>query len=227
MKKIWLVVALTFGGLAAPKAKAQFSTDAPILLEILANNVTQLYQLYEMVRTAQDNLRMMRDLSQGLDTALNLYSSLNPPTDPGQYRSWRNVGNALGQLRSLYGQVAATKEAAVQQDIDRGVAEAISLKNRVYEYTRKSDRIGRQIQSRSNSTNSKGAQRLTAQSVGVLIETQNQATRTQATQLKLSAQALALANRKDKEYARRVSQDTGALAAALKSTRTSFSTPRF
>ena len=227
MKKIFILVALALGSLHTPKARAQFSTDAPILLEILANNVSQLYQLYEMVRTAQDNLRMMRDLSQGLDTALNLYNRLNPPTDPGQYRNWRNVGNALGQLRTLYGQVAATKEAAVQQDIDRGVAEAISLNNQVYEYTRKSDRLGQQIQSRSNSTNSKGAQRLTAQSVGVLIEAQNQATRTQATQLKLSAQALALANRKDKEYARRVSEDTSTLSAALKSTRTSFSTPRF
>lgn len=227
MKIVCLVVVFLMGGLAAPKAKAQFSSDAPILLEILANNISQLYQLYEMVQTAQDNLRMMRDLNQGLDTALNLYNSLNPPTNPGQYRSWKNVGSALGQLRTLYGQVAGTKEAAVQQDIDRGVAEAISLKNQVYEYTRKSDRISQKIQSRSNSTSSKGAQRLTAQSVGVLIETQNQSTRTQASQLQLSAQALALVNRKDKEYARRVSEDTGILSAALKSTRTSFSTPRF
>lgn len=227
MKKLILTMALGLGSLNAPRASAQFSTDAPILLEILANNVSQLYQLYEMVRTAQDNLRMMRDLSQGLDTALNLYNSLNPPTDPGQYRNWQNVGSALTQLNSLYGQVASTKEAAVQRDIDRGVAEAISLNNKVYDYTAKSDRIGQQIQRRSNSTNSKGAQRLTAQSIGVLIEAQNQATRTQATQLKLSAQALALENRKDKEYARRMSEDTGTLSAALKSTRTSFSTPRF
>lgn len=227
MKKLFLTMSLVIGSLNAPRANAQFSTDAPILLEILANNVSQLYQMYEMVRTAQNNLRMMRDLSQGLDTALNLYNSMNPPTDPGQYRNWQNVGNALSQLNSLYGQVAATKEAAVQRDIDQGVAEAISLNNKVYDYTRKSDRIGQQIQRRSNSTNSKGAQRLTAQSIGVLIEAQNQATRTQATQLKLSAQALALENRKDKEYARRMSEDTGTLSAALKSTRTSFSTPRF
>ncbi len=227
MKRICLVLAIIFGMTHAPKVKAQLSTDAPILLEILANNVSQLYQLYEMVRTAQNNLRVMRDLSHGLDTAMNLYNSLNPPTDPGQYRDWRNVGNALSQLRTLYGSVAATKEAAVQRDIDQGVAEAINLNNKVYEYTRKSDRIGQQIQSRSNATNTKGAQRLTAQSVGVLIEAQNQATRTQATQLKLSAQALALANRKDKEYARRVSEDTNTLSAALKSTKTSFATPRF
>jgi len=227
LKKWYLAALLSFGSAGAPKAQAQFSTDAPILLEILANNVSQLYQLYEMVRTAKDNLRMMRDLSQGLDTALDLYNNMNPPTDPGLYRNWQNVGNALTELRSVYGQVAATKEAAVQRDIDQGVAEAINLNNRVYEYTLKSDRIGQQIQSRSNTTNSKGAQRLTAQSIGVLIEAQNQATRTQATQLKLNAQALALENRKDKEYARRISEDTGTLSAALKNSRTSFSTPRF
>jgi hypothetical protein len=197
------------------------------LLKILSNNVTQLYQLYEMAQTARDRLRIMRDLSQGLDTALDLYESLKPPTDSGQYRDWQNVGQALRQLHSLYGQVAATAEGAVQRDIDQGVAEAISLNNDVYEYTRKADRLGQQIQGRSNATSTKGAQRLTAQSIGVLIETQNQATRTQATQLKLSAQALALTNRKDKEYARRISQDTGTLSAALKSTKTSFSTPRF
>lgn len=227
MRKLFLIGLLAFGALKAPKAQAQFSTDAPILLEILANNVSQLYQMYEMVRSAQDRLRLMRDLSQGLDSALSLYQTMNPPTDPGLYRNWQNVGNALTQLNSIYGRVESTNEAIVQRDIDRGVAEAISLNNKVYEYTRKSDRIGRQIQNRSNSTNSKGAQRLTAQSLGVLIEAQNQATRTQATQLKLSAQALALENRKDKEYARRIAGDTKTLSAALKSSQTSFSTPRF
>jgi len=227
MKKIYLSLFLMFGTLFVPKAKAQFSTDAPILLEILANNISQLYQMYEAVQTARDRLRLMREMSQGLDSALNLYQSMRPPTDPGLYRNWRNVGDSLAQINSIYGQIAPTKEARVQRDIDHGIAEAISLNNKVYEYTNKSDRIGQQVKSRSNSTNAKGAQRLTAQSMGVLIQAQNQATRTQASQLKLSAQALARENRKDKEYARRISGDTGILTSALKNTRTSFTTPRF
>lgn len=227
MKKVFLAALFAIYMFKAPKVQAQFSTDAPILLKILANNVSQLYQMYEIVRSGQDRLRLMRDLSQGLDTALSLYNTINPPTDPGLYSEWQNVRNALTQLNSIYGRVASTNEAVVQRDIDRGVAEAISLNNKVYEYTRKSDRVGKKIQNRSNSTSSKGAQRLTAQSVGVLIEAQNQSTRTQATHLKLSAQALALENRKDKEYARRIAGDTHILSAALKSSRTSFSTPRF
>lgn len=207
-------------------ANAQFSTDAPILLKMLANNVSQLYQLYEVVQTSRERLELMKELSNGFDTAMQRYSMLAPPEEPGQYKKWRNVGQVLRQLEKTYGSTAQTPDAKVQREIDLGVAEAIHLKNSAYKYIDRADALGKRIQSRSNLTNAKGAQRLTAQSIGVLIEAQNLASRIEAAQLKLSAQALAMENRKAKQYASRVQKDNKDLSRALRHVRTTFSTPR-
>lgn len=227
MKKFFLVMSIAIGFMQARPAKAQFSTDAPILLEILANNVSQLYQMYEMVYTTQANLRLLREISQGLDNALSLYQTINTPTDPGLYRNWQNVGQALRGLQQLYGQVAPSNESNVQRDIDQGVAEAISLNNKIYDFASQLDRISEQIKSHSNSVSPKGAQKLTAQSMGVMVQAQNQALRTEASQLKLQAQALARENRQDKEQTKRVIYETKALKDAMKMSETKFQTPRF
>jgi hypothetical protein len=226
LKKFVVIIALSITGLLPKQAKAQFSTDAPILLEILANNISQLYELYSMVQTAEANLRLMREISRGLDSALNLYQGIQTPTDPGLYRSWQNVGQALRGLQSLYGQVASSRESGVQRDIDKGVAEAISLNNKVYNFASQLDRISEQIKSHSRSVSPKGAQKLTAQSVGVMVQAQNQSLRTEASQLKLQAQALARENRRDKEQTRRVLHEAKTLKNEMKNSRTRFQTPR-
>lgn len=226
MKKFILAIPILYFSLMPKPAKAQFSTDAPILLEILANNITQLYELYSMVRTAESNLRLMREISRGLDNALNLYSGISTPTDPGMYRNWQNVGQALRGLQTLYGQVAPSRESGVQRDIDQGVAEAINLNNKVYSFASQLDRISEQIKNHSQSVSPKGAQKLTAQGVGVMVQAQNQSLRTEASQLKLQAQALARENRQDKEQTRRVIHEAKTLKNAMQSSRTRFQTPR-
>jgi hypothetical protein len=223
LRQIVAAVAL----LCTAPAKAQFSTDAPILLEILSNSISQLYQLMEVVQVSQSNLELLQEIREGMDNALQIYETLKAPTNPGQYQDWRNIGLALDNLRRLYGKVAKTSEADVQLDIDRGVAEAIDHNNKAYEYANELEALGQRVEQYSGMTSPKGAERLTAQSMGILLQAQNQAIKTEASNLKLQAQALALQNRKDKEYSRRIAADTDTLKTAMKGSKTRFDTPRF
>ena len=72
-----------------------------------------------------------------------------------------------------------------------------------------------------------GAAKLTAQSLGVMLNLQNEMLRTQATGLKLQAQALALNNRREKAQTRQMIENTDNLQSALGSAKPQFQLPRF
>ncbi|MBI2712610.1 MAG: hypothetical protein HYX41_07145, partial [Bdellovibrio sp.] len=71
-----------------------------------------------------------------------------------------------------------------------------------------------------------GAQKLTAETLGVMLHVMNQSLRAQATGLKLQAQALAIQNHKEKEGSRQLVADSESLSASMKSEPLNFSIPR-
>ena len=87
--------------------------------------------------------------------------------------------------------------------------------------------MGEEIKTYAQAASPGGAQKLTAESLGVLIHAVNQMLRTQATMLKLQAETLALKNREDKELVRRKIDDSHTLAQAMGSLNTDFKLPDF
>ena len=211
--------------LSAP-ARAQLSTDAPILLKMLANNITQLYQLYSIVQQGRESLMRARELSRGVSSALELARTVDPSIDPGIYKDWHDVPAALAAIASIYGDVPVTVAAEAQARTDALVAEAVTLNNSVYDYAKQLDQIGAEIKSKSVLASAKGAQRIAAQGIGVLTHAVNQGLKIQATQLKLHAQALALRNKEEKDQARLVAETNATMAQSMRQARFNFSTPR-
>jgi hypothetical protein len=66
-----------------------------------------------------------------------------------------------------------------------------------------------------------------AQSLGVMLNLQNEMLRTQATGLKLQAQSLAIQNKKDKDRTRQMVDSADKLNAALAGQAPKFELPRF
>ena len=112
-------------------------------------------------------------------------------------------------------------------DADRGVAEAVTLGNSVYEYTKEVDELGETIKEFSHAVSPGGAQKLTAQSMGVMLHVMNQGLRVQSTGMKLQAQQLALENKKDKASTSVFLSTAKSLAAEMKKPRGYYRTPRF
>lgn len=227
MKKVlslFLIVPLLF---TSPVRADIFGGDVVILTQILANALQQLAQLRSILNNGKDNLDLIRDINRGINDSLALIRTISPNTDPGLYKDWDKVQDSLRKLESVYGIVVDSQDATVQRDTDQSVAEAVTLNNSIYKYTKTIDEIGELIKLQSHSVSPGGAAKLTAQSLGVMLNLQNEMLRTQATGLKLQAQSLAIQNRKDKDRTRQVVAGADGLNSALRGVRPEFKLPRF
>jgi hypothetical protein len=204
-----------------------FGGDVVVLAQILANAVQQLIQLKQLLENGRDSLSLIKDINRGINDSLNMISTMGVNVDPGIYKNWNNLQNALQGVQQIYGAIPDSKEKTIQTHVDQNVAEAITLNNSIYNYSKDLDRVGENIKTYSHAVSPGGAQKLTAESLGVLITVMNQSLRAQATGLKLQAQALALQNAKDKEQVKHQNDTTQKLSAAMKRQETSFKMPRF
>jgi hypothetical protein len=204
-----------------------FGGDLVYLAQILAKSVEQLIELQNILKNSKDQLEFIRNINQGINDSLYLISTINPNIDPGLYKEWKNISSSIEKLTSIYGIAVDSKETKIQSDTDQTVAEAITLNNSIYDYTQKIDQIAELIKEQSHAVSPGGAQKLTAQSIGVLMHVQTETLRAQATGLKLQAQALAVQNRKDKEQSRQIVSTSEKLQLAIQNQKPQFTLPKF
>lgn len=210
-----------------PSSADLFGGDVAMLAQILANAIQQLAQLRQVVQGGRDQLSLIRDINRGINDSLNLARTISPNLDPGLYKDWLKVSEALSKLEGIYGIVHPSLNYQVQKDTDQSVAEAISRNNNVFEYTKEIDRIGELIKSQSHNVSPGGAAKLTAQTLGVMLHVLNENLRSQAINTKLQAQSLAVQNRKDKQMTEYQIKNSKVLKSAMKSKSANFTVPRF
>ncbi|MGK5085324.1 hypothetical protein WDW37_18720 [Bdellovibrionota bacterium FG-1] len=205
-----------------------FGGDLPLLASILANAVQQLTNLRQIMGAGQDTLGIMRDINRGINDSLYLLNTVGPNAGPGVYGGLTKTDDALRTLQQLYGAAATSpSDTRMQQTTDQTVAEAIAQNNSIYSYTGTIDPIGERIKADSHLTSPGGAEKLTAESLGVMLNVMNESLRAQGTGLKLQAQELELENKKDKDMTRHMISDTQSLKSSMKSDPANFTTPRF
>lgn len=172
--------------------------DIPLLIEIVANTLQQISQLKDIIGTGKDTLNYIRDINRGLQDALSLAKTMNQKLSPGILSDLQGAEQAMAVIEQLYGGVPKTADARMQQTMDRSAAEAINLHNEAFRYADQIDPEAERIKDYARVVSPQGAEKLTAQSLGVLIHVMNQVLRTNAAMLKLQSEQLALNNRKEK-----------------------------
>ncbi|MCM2279262.1 MAG: hypothetical protein NDJ89_14400 [Oligoflexia bacterium] len=195
-----LVVLLMSVAIALPTpAKADlFGADIPILLNILANAVTQLAQLRQILGTGADTLGLLRDINRGIREGLGVIQMMDPKFNPGLYGDLATADRVMAVINDLYGRIPQTGDAKLQRAQDQSVAESIAMNGTLFRFADQADEQSRRIISHSQAVNPQGAGKLTAQSVAVLIGVTTQVLRTNSMMLKMMAENMALQNRKDK-----------------------------
>lgn len=223
------VLCLSFAALIpSPRpAKADlFGGDVAVLVQILANAIQQLLQLREIVATGDSTLGLMQDINNGIHVALGRLRTMGVNVDPGIYGKLRNVNSATRLVEDLFGRPVRSEEQEVQRNADRVVAEALSQNAKAFKYANDLDAVGKRIQTQSQMTSPKGSQRLTAQSLGVVVHVLGESLRAQATSLKLQAQSMAIQNRKDKQFAESVRKTSKDFRQSHQHLPTQFALPR-
>ena len=206
-------------GLALPMRMAKadiWGGDVVVLTQILANAVQQLIQLRQILSTGDDNLALLQDINRGLNDILGVANTVGQIREPGLYGDVSSVIDGQRMLKEIYGQIPDSSESKVQDHSDQVVSEALTLNNSLYEYTKDIDAIGEEIKEASAIASPKGAQRLTVESLGIMLTVMNQSLRAQASGLKLQAQAMAAQNHKDKKFSEQVRRTSGSLRQAMK-----------
>lgn len=229
MKRSTFILVTLFNFAIAPNtARADlFGGDVAVLSQILIQAISQLTELKKILSTGSDTLELLNEINRGINDSLRLLKNIDPNLDPGIYRDWENVNDAVQRLQAIYGGVVNSPEAQIQKDTDQSVAEAVSFNNSFYKWTKDLDSIGEDIKSASHDVSPGGAQKLTAEALGLIIQVLNQNLRAQATSLKLQAQSMAIENRKEKESTKDILTTGGALTAAMKNEKSSYPIPRF
>ncbi|MCX6117354.1 MAG: hypothetical protein NT027_07430 [Proteobacteria bacterium] len=218
---------LSMSVIVQPKRAQAFGGEIPILLEILSNAVTQLHNLMTIVQQGRDTLNLTREINSGLNDTLSLIEAIKSRPDFNMYQGWQNIDQALNKIEQLYGKIPKSRLSDIQSHSDRAVAEGVAASLAVARAADSYDIGGRGIQLRAGESSPKGAARLTAQGVGVMVQVMNESLRAQSSSLKLQAQTIAVNNQKDKEETRQVKAASESLAKGMRSHKTNFSTPEF
>lgn len=227
MKKLFVMGLLCLSiNFPRPSRADMFGGDVAVLTQILANALQQLAQLRQILSTGSDTLGLLRDVNRGINDSLNLLQTISPNLDPGVLKQYKDLSAALKMVEDIYGTVKSSKDQTAYQHLDRNVAEIVSFNNKVYDYVGKIDHIAESIKSFSHQTSPGGAQKLTAQSMGIMLELQNESLRAQAQGLKLQAQVAAMNNLKNKAKTENMLESARSLTQAMKARKEGFQIPR-
>ena len=227
MKKLVSFILIATLTISTPTRADMFGGDLVFLAQILANAIKQYIELKNILENGRDQLDLIRQINQGVNDSLKLAQTINPNIDPGIYKDWQNVSDGLNKLQSIYGIVTNSPDSKVYSDTDQNVAEAVTLNNDIYKYTQNIDQLGEVIKDYSHDVSPGGAQKLTAQTLGVMLQVMNQSLRTQATGLKLQAQTMAVQNKKEKDSTKEYLETANTLRVAMKNEKVQFVAPRF
>ncbi len=199
IKRAFAILLIVFTVFPLRPARADFwGGDIPLLIQIVANTLQQLAQLRSILGNGVDTLNYIQDINRGIKDALTLIRTQNSTLSPGVLSQLDNLEKVMGAVEKLYGVVPNTPEAPMQRTTDQSVAEAINLHNEAFKYAQAVDPEAERIKEYAKFVSPLGANRLTAQSMGVLINVMNQVLRTNAAMLKLQSEQLAMGNRRGK-----------------------------
>lgn len=216
-------------GLTLPqKSQGDFwGGDLVYLAQILANAIQQLEALQQVLGTGKDTLGLLRDINKGINDGLTLARTISPYLDPGTYKDLKTILSAAAKISAIYGTAANSPDKQAQSDTDQIIAESITMDNALFDYAKELDELGERIKSFSHDVSPGGAAKLTAQTLAVIMQIQNQQMRAQGQAMKIQAQALALQNKKEKDQTRGYLDQTSVLRTAMKTTEIKYDFPRF
>ncbi len=175
-----------------------FGGDLPLLAKIVADTTAQLAKLNELVGTNSKTLEVLQQANRGIQDAVTVVNSANDTLAPGVLSDLHGVQALLSKIQDLYGKYPTAEKHETTALIDQMIAESLNLHNEAFRYAQKLDPQVDTFKQIAQSASPGSAQKLTAQSVGVLIHATNQVLRTNAALLKIQSQQLASKNRENK-----------------------------
>lgn len=175
-----------------------FGGDLLFLAQIVTNTLEQLQKMQALIGKYDEQLKFVRDLNAGVKEVISIHDTVKYNLKPGVFSDLNSIQSTLSTVEDLYGRIPKTNDASRQKAADQTVAEGIKSHNDAYQYADAVDSEADRIKSSARTASPQAAQKLTAQSMGAVLQVMNQLLRTNASMLKVHSEELALKNRREK-----------------------------
>jgi len=198
--------------LFAPVARADlFGGDVAVLVQILAEQIKQFYQLKSIIDNGKGQLNLLRNINAGIDNSISLIKTL-PIHDEKVWAEVARFEQALNQVRNIYGQIPQSPDEALHLIHDRTVAESLKMANEFKEYSAQQEKNSEVIAVQARLASPKGAARMQAATSAEILRSLSQLLRLNTQLLKLQSEQLAMNNKQSKDAVssfQRVNSDLG------------------
>jgi hypothetical protein len=168
------------------RAEALLGEDIPFLIEIIAQAVQTVSSLTQIIGTTRDTLGVLQDMNSGVRDVLHLAETAHVPLPQQVYEQAKQIDQATATAGSIYGILPNTSPKFAQTHYRSGV-EGLFLSQDAFEYSTFMDGQGRSIKDSAVVANQASATRLTAESMGVLVQGVDQTNRLQAKSLEITS----------------------------------------
>ena len=196
----------------APTARADiWGGDVAVLLQILAEQIKQYYQLKSIIENGKDQMGFLRTLNSGLDNSMGLLNSL-PIKDEKVLADVREFRAAMQKVALLYGQIPKSPDESMHSVQDQTVAESLRMANSFKEFSEAQERNSEIIAIQARQASPKGAARMQAETSAEILRSLSQLLRLNTQMLKLQSESLAMSNRNAKQGVasfQKVNEDLG------------------
>ena len=150
-------------------AEAMFGEDIPFLIQIVTQSIQEVSSLTQIIGKSRETVSLLEDMNRGIKDVLHLAETAHLPLPPQVYQQAKQIDQATQTAESIYGPLTEHSPRFTQTQYRSGV-EGLFLSQDAFDYSNFMDGQGRKIKDSAVAADQSSATRLTAESMGVLLQ---------------------------------------------------------
>jgi hypothetical protein len=163
-----------------------FGEDIPFLIQLIGHAVTQIHELSSIIGSTEETASVLDEMNRGIKEVLHLAETAHVPLPPQVYEQAKRIDQAAEAAHRIYGSLPGTAPKYAQDEYQSGI-EGLFLSQDAFDYAKFLDDQGRKIKGSAVAANEAAATKLTAESMGVLLQGVDQTNRLQAKGLEINS----------------------------------------
>ena len=164
---------------------------------------------------ARKTADQIKQINSGLDAVKALGSVVGLSGNREMIEEWEKVNSLADLLRSLHVDISRVRNKKGIEAVDEGLKRTIKIQKRILEFQQKLSKTSQSVEEQVSSVSPKGAARLTAQSMGMMLEAQGKTLESQRVQIDLMMQQQMIENYERKIRAQHITKNIDELSKLL------------
>ena len=176
---------------------------------------------------AKKTADQIKKINDGLDAIKALGSVVGLSGNKEIIAEWEKVNSLAKMLEALHVDISKVRNKKGIEAVDEGLKRSLKIQKRIFEFQQKLSTASQSVEEQVSKVSPKGAARLTAQSMGMMLEAQGKILASQRVQIDLMMQQQMLENYERKIRAQHITQNIDELSKLLSTSKVEFKFPRW